>query len=210
MDAVRLGKIEEGAAAMGLRLSPGQLRLLGRHADLLLKWNKSINLTSITDPDEVVEKHILDSLAVVPVLPSGSLLDVGSGAGYPGIPAAIARPDLEVSLVESVQKKVAFLKSVLAELRLPGVRAYAVRLEGDPAREGLARVHAATARAVAPPREWLKLAEQYVLPGGVAVCMLGPADEAPDRAGDMVLQQELGYALPFSKAQRRLAVYKLV
>src|SRR5216683_2981492 len=98
MDAARLKKIEEGAAGMGLRLSPEQLQRLGRHVDLLLKWNRSINLTSITDPDEVVEKHVLDSLAVVPVLPSGSLLDAGSGAGFPGIPAAIARPDLEVVL----------------------------------------------------------------------------------------------------------------
>src|SRR6266851_9969029 len=107
---------------MRLRLDPEQLKLLGRHVDLLLKWNKSINLTSITDPDEVAEKHVLDSLAVVPVLPSGSLLDAGSGAGFPGIPAAIARPALAVTLVDSVQKKVAFLKSALAELRLPRVR----------------------------------------------------------------------------------------
>ena len=210
MDGARLRKIEEGAAAMGLRLSAEQLKLLWRHVELLLKWNKSINLTSITDPDEVAEKHVLDSLAVVPVLPSGSLLDAGSGAGFPGIPAAIARPDLEVTLVDSVQKKVAFLKSALAELRLPRVRAYAVRLEGNPSREELPRVDAAVSRACAPPREWLKLAEQYVLPGGVAICMLGSSDEAPERVGDLALQGQLGYSLPYSKARRRLAIYKHV
>jgi hypothetical protein len=69
-------------------------------------------------------------------------------------------------------------------------------------------VHAAVSRAYASPREWLPLAEQYVLPGGVAICMLGPADDVPDRLGGLVLQQELGYALPFSGAQRRLAIYK--
>src|ERR1700694_1707471 len=131
---------------MRLRLDAEQLKLLGRHVDLLLKWNKSINLTAITDPEEVLEKHVLDSLALVGVLPSGSLLDAGTGAGFPGIPAAIARPDLEVVLVDSVQKKVAFLKSVLAELRLPKVKAVAVRLEGNPSREELPRVHAALAR----------------------------------------------------------------
>src|SRR5204862_231669 len=115
---------------------------------------KSINLTAITDPAEVAEKHVLDSLAVVPVLPAGSLLDAGSGAGFPGIPAAIAKPELDVALVDSVQKKVAFLKSALAELRLPRVRAYAVRLEGNPSKEELPRVHAAVARAYAPPQEW--------------------------------------------------------
>ncbi|HUJ25175.1 MAG TPA: 16S rRNA (guanine(527)-N(7))-methyltransferase RsmG [Myxococcales bacterium] len=208
MDAAQLKRIEEGAAGMGVRLSQEQLKLLGRHVDLLLKWNKSINLTAITEPEEIVEKHVLDSLAVVPVVPSGSLLDAGTGAGFPGIPVAIARPDLEVVLVDSVQKKVAFLKSALAELRLPRVKAYAVRLEGNPSREELPRVHAAVSRAYASPREWLPLAEQYVLPAGVAICMLGPSDEVPERVGELVLQQQLGYALPFSGAQRRLAIYK--
>lgn len=208
MEAAQLKRIEEGAAQMRVRLQPDQLKLLGRHVDLLLKWNKSINLTSITDPEEVAEKHVLDSLAVVPVVPSGSLLDAGAGGGFPGIPIAIARPDLEVALVDSVQKKVAFLKNALAELRLPKVKAYAARLEGNPSREELPRVHAAVARALAAPKEWLTIAEQYVLPGGVAICMLGPADEVPERVGDLALQQELAYELPYSKSRRRLAIYK--
>jgi 16S rRNA (guanine527-N7)-methyltransferase len=208
VDAARLKKIEAAAAQMGIRLDGEQLKLLGRHVDLLLKWNKSINLTSITDPDEVLEKHVLDSLAVVPILPAGSLLDAGTGGGFPGIPVAIARPELEVALVDSVQKKVAFLKSALAELRLPKVKAYAVRLQGNPSREELPRVHAAVSRAFASPEEWLRLAQQYVLPGGVAICMLGPADEIPPHLEDMALQQELRYALPYSGAQRRLAIYK--
>ena len=210
VEAAQLRKIEEGAAQMGVRLGPEQIKQLGRHVDLMLKWNKSVNLTAITDPDEVAEKHVLDSLAVVPVLPSGSLLDAGSGAGFPGIPVAIARPELEVALVDSVQKKVAFLKSALAELRLPRVKAYAVRLEGNPSREELPRVHAAVARAYANPEEWLRLAEQYVLPGGVAICMLGPSDPVPTRTGALSLQQELAYALPYSGAQRRLAIYRHV
>jgi len=208
MDAARLAKIREGAAQMGVRLGPDQLKQLGRHVDLMLKWNRSVNLTAITDPDEVAEKHVLDSLAVVPLLPSGSLLDAGTGAGFPGIPVAIARPDLEVVLVDSVQKKVAFLKSVLAELRLPGARAVAVRLRGDPAAEHLPRVRAAVSRAVAEPGAWLALAEEYVLPGGLAFCMLGPSDPVPDRHGDLVLQRELGYRLPFSRAQRRVAIFQ--
>jgi len=208
LDAARLARIGEGAAQMGVRLGPDQLKQLGRHVDLMLKWNKSVNLTAITDPDEVAEKHVLDSLAVVPLLPSGSLLDAGTGAGFPGIPLAIARPDLEVVLVDSVQKKVAFLKSVLAELRLPKVRAVAVRLEGNPSREQLPRVHAAVARACASPEDWLRLAQQYVLPAGVAICMLGPSDKVPPQVGALALKQELSYTLPTSKAQRRLAIYK--
>jgi 16S rRNA (guanine527-N7)-methyltransferase len=208
VDDARLKKVEEGAAQIGVRLSPDQLKQLGRHVDLMLKWNKSINLTAITDPDEVVEKHVLDSLAVVPVLPSGSLLDAGTGAGFPGIPLAVVRPELEVALVDSVQKKVAFLKNTLAELRLPKAKAYAVRLEGNPSKEELPRVHAAVARAFASPEEWLRLAQHYVLPGGVAICMLGPSDPIPDKLDDLALVQELRYALPFTGAQRRLAIYK--
>jgi 16S rRNA (guanine527-N7)-methyltransferase len=208
VDAAQLRKIEAGAREMGIALSPDRLKLLGRHVDLLLKWNKSINLTAITDPDEVAEKHVLDSLAVAPVLPSGSLLDVGTGAGFPGIPVAIVRPELEVVLVDSVQKKVAFLKNALAELRLPKVSAVAVRLEGDPAEEDLPRVHAAVSRAFAAPVPWLTLARNYVLPNGVAVCMLGPQDAAPAQVEEMELQRELRYQLPFSKAERRLAIYR--
>jgi 16S rRNA (guanine527-N7)-methyltransferase len=200
--------LEEGAAAIGLRLDREQVSLLSRHVDLLLRWNKSINLTSITDPAEVVEKHVIDSLALAPLVPAGTLLDAGTGAGFPGLPVRIARPDVEVVLVDSVQKKVAFLKSALAELRLPGARAVAVRLQGDPAAEHLPRVRAAVSRAVAEPGKWLALAEEYVLPGGVAFCMLGPSDPVPEKHGDLVLQQELGYRLPFSRAERRVAIFQ--
>ena len=210
METIHLELVRQGAAEIGLRLDAEQVRLLGRHVDLLLKWNKSINLTAITAPAEVVEKHLLDSLALAPLVPGGSLLDAGSGAGFPGIPLAIARPNLEVVLVDSVQKKVAFLKNALAELRLPNVRAIATRLEGNPSREELPRVHSAVSRALAAPEEWLKLAVEYVLPGGLAFCMMGPAETIPERVGDLVLQRELKYQLPFSKADRRLAIYKHV
>lgn len=208
MDKAQLKLLEEGAAVIGLRVDAEQLRLLARHVDLLLKWNKSINLTAITDPAEVVEKHVLDSLAVAPLVPQGSLLDAGTGAGFPGIPIAIVKPHLEVVLVDSVQKKVAFLKNVLAELKLPKVRAVAARLEGDPANEDLPRVHCAVARAYAAPRPWLELADHYVLPGGLAICMLGPTEELPEQVGELRLEHQLGYLLPFSKAQRRLAIYR--
>jgi 16S rRNA (guanine527-N7)-methyltransferase len=200
--------LEEGAAAIGLRLDREQIALLSQHVDLLLRWNKSINLTSITDPAEVVEKHVIDSLALAPLVPAGALLDAGTGAGFPGLPVRIARPDVDVVLVDSVQKKVAFLKSALAELRLSGARAAAVRLQGDPAREHLPRVHAAVSRALAEPRTWLALAEPYVLPGGFVFCMLGRSDAVPQEHGELVLQKELGYRLPFSRAERRIAAFQ--
>jgi 16S rRNA (guanine527-N7)-methyltransferase len=208
VDPAHLKLLEDGAGTMGLRLGRDQLALLARHVDLLLRWNKSINLTSITDPAEVVEKHVLDSLAIAPLAPAGTLLDAGTGPGFPGIPVRIARSEVEVVLVDSVQKKVAFLKSAIAELRLSGVRALAVRLQGDPAAEHLPRVHAAVARAVADPGAWLELAEPYVLPGGLVFCMLGPSDRLPGASGDLVLEKELAYRLPFSGAVRRLGIFR--
>lgn len=210
MKPEHLKLLEEGAAAIGLRLHPEQRALLARHVDVLLKWNKSVNLTAITDPSEVVEKHLLDSLALAPLVPKGTLLDAGSGGGFPGIPIRIARPDVEVVLVDSAQKKVAFLKNFIAETRITGVRALAVRLSGDPAGEGLSRVHSAVARAFLPPPGWLMLAEHYVLPGGLVFSMLGPNDPLPKPPEDLVLQQELAYKLPLTQAARRVAVYKRV
>ncbi|GAC1599156.1 MAG: hypothetical protein NVS4B10_10200 [Myxococcales bacterium] len=169
--------IREGSRALGVQLDEQQLQQLDRQLALLVRWNKAINLTAITAPEEMVEKHVLDSLAVAPLVPRGTLLDAGSGAGFPGVPIRVARPDVEVLLVDSVQKKVAFLKTLLAELRLGEIRAHALRLAGDPAAEGLPRVHGAVARAFSALAPWLALAEPYLLPGGLVLCMLGPRDE---------------------------------
>ena len=194
-----------------LPLSAEQGTKVATYLGLLLKWNAKISLTALRDPEQIVQRHFGESFFAAEragVAEASSLVDVGSGAGFPGLPMAIYAPATRVTLIESQQKKVAFLKSALAELRLPGVRAYAVRLEGNPSKEELPRVHAAVARAYAPPQEWLQLAQHYVLPGGVAICMLGPAEEAPERVGDLALKQQLGYTLPFSKSQRRLAIYR--
>jgi 16S rRNA (guanine527-N7)-methyltransferase len=208
VEAKQVDALRQGAREIGLQLAADQVAALARHVDLLLKWNRSVNLTAITDPAEVIEKHVIDSLALAPLVPKGTLLDAGTGGGFPGLPVRIARPDIEVVLVDSVQKKVAFLKNLLAEMRLPGVRPVAVRLQGDPAAEGLPRANSAVSRAFAEPSQWLALAQPYVLPGGFAFCMLGPADAIPQSHGDLVLERELAYRLPFSRAQRRIAVYR--
>jgi len=136
--AEHLKLLEDGVATIGLRLDAEQRALLARHVDVLLKWNKSVNLTAITDPVEVVEKHLLDSLALAPLVPKGTLLDAGTGGGFPGIPIRIARPDVEVLLVDSSQKKIAFLKNFIAETRITGVQAIdgvaAVTFVGTPGR----------------------------------------------------------------------------
>jgi 16S rRNA (guanine527-N7)-methyltransferase len=198
----------EGAAAVGVRLSPEQVALLEQHVALLLKWNKSINLTALVDPLEVAERHVVDSLAAAPLLSPGLVLDAGAGGGFPGIPLRIARPDLDVWMVDSVGKKVAFLKAAQAALGLKGLQSKAVRLEGKPEKEGLPRVHTAISRAFAAPVDWLALASPYLLPGGSVFCLLGQRDEAPERHGALVRTRETSYQLPFSGAQRKIVEYR--
>ena len=205
-----LGEIvERGAAAVGVALSPRQVGLLEQHVALLLKWNKSINLTAIDDPAEVAEKHVVDSLAAAPLLPPGLLLDAGAGGGFPGVPLRIARDDLDVWMVDSVQKKVAFLKVLQASLHLPGLCARALRLAGKPEEEGLPRFRAVIARAFAAPSDWLELAEPYLQPGGSAFCMLGARDDAPERCGRLVRLREVVYRLPIAGARRKIVEYRL-
>jgi 16S rRNA (guanine527-N7)-methyltransferase len=170
----------EGSRALGLPLTQAQADALSWLAGELGRWSARINLTAILDPIEMADKHILDSLAVLRVLErdTGTLLDAGSGAGFPGLPLAIARPDLSVTLVDAVAKKVGFLKHAIAQLRLaPRVRAIHLKLQGHPASEGLTPFDAAVSRALAEPTRWAALAGPYLRPGGTLVVMAGSEAE---------------------------------
>lgn len=116
-------------ALMGFDLPPAARDSLLAYLDLLAHWNKTYNLTSVRDPAEMVSRHVLDSLSVLPWLRGATLLDAGSGAGLPGIPLAIVRPELQVTLLDSVGKKVRFLRHVQRELELPNVFPVQARLE---------------------------------------------------------------------------------
>jgi 16S rRNA (guanine527-N7)-methyltransferase len=205
--------LEAGLAALGLPLEPGAADRLERFADLLLRWNRQVSLTAVTDPADVAEKHLVDSLALLRLLgPARSLLDVGSGAGLPGIPLAIARPGLAVTCCDSVARKVAFVKAAAAALDLE-VRALAVRAEGDPGREGLPRTDLVVSRALADPARWLPLGSRYLAPGGHLVAMLArEADEAAlaelGRASGLLLERIDRFALPRSGAARANALFR--
>jgi len=110
-------------------LEPGQIEMLETHYELLVRWNRVVNLTSVTKPVEIVERHYCESLFVGANLPQGelSMADIGSGAGFPGIPIAILRPECRVALVESHQRKAVFLKETTRGL--PNARVLAVRAE---------------------------------------------------------------------------------
>ncbi len=128
--------LTEGIAAAGLNLPAGAEAKLGAYLTLLEKWNKTYNLTAIRDPDEMVTHHLLDSLAVIPIVeksaPAGrrfTLADIGSGAGLPGLVLAISRPDWMVSSIETVEKKAAFQRQAKIELGLVNVSIHCARVQ---------------------------------------------------------------------------------
>ena len=131
-------RLEEGLGALGLTLGPPAVDRLWAYAEALLRWNEKVNLTAITNPTEVVDKHLLDSLAVVPeVAGASTLLDLGAGAGLPGIPLAVALPELKCTLVDAVAKKVAFMKTGAVKAGVTGrVRAMHQRVAGRPRQRG--------------------------------------------------------------------------
>tara|TARA_B110001469_G_scaffold126668_1_gene144954 strand:+ start:839 stop:1456 length:618 start_codon:yes stop_codon:yes gene_type:complete len=121
-------QLERGMQKLGLENMPQVISKLLIYKELLIKWNKSFNLTSIKNR-EVVTHHFLDCLSIIPFIKSSSLLDVGTGAGLPGIIIAIVKPDIKVSLIDKVGKKIAFIKRVVAELEIKNIDTYHDRVE---------------------------------------------------------------------------------
>lgn len=157
----------------GEELSEG----LFRYAELLSEWNRKFNLTAITEEEEVEVKHFADSLSLLNVseIPEGAkLLDIGSGAGFPGIPVKLARPDLDIVLLDSLNKRITFLNTVIEELKLQGISAIHGRAE-ELARktEFRERFDVVTSRAVARLNLLCEYALPFVRQGGMFVAMKG-------------------------------------
>ena len=208
----------EGALALGLTVSIDQARTMGRHALELLQWNRITNLTAITDPLEVALKHYVDALAAAPWIKEGALiLDAGSGAGFPGIPLKILRPDLSVTLVDSVRKKVSFLKHAIRTLDLRDIDAVHGRLE-DLGRSPIhyEKYDLAICRAFSSLENFVNLTLPFLSPGGSLLAMRGRETD-PDQqvlSGPDADRLSLGgrcftiqvhrYRLPYLDAQRSL------
>jgi 16S rRNA (guanine527-N7)-methyltransferase len=182
--------VRDDLARLGIALPDEALPTLAKYLALLLGANEQFNLTAIREPEAAWRRHVIDSLTILPgldQLPAGaSVIDVGSGGGLPGIPLAVARPDLTVTLLESTGKKATFLRRCVAETPLPNVKVVQERAEIA----GQDRAHrqaysAVVCRAIGPMREVL----EYTLPlaklGGVVLAMKGPKAEAElDEAAD--------------------------
>jgi 16S rRNA (guanine527-N7)-methyltransferase len=205
--------LRRGAEALGIPLDDAARARLAGFAARLLAWNRKVNLTAVTDPAEVAEKHLVDALALLRSLGSArTVLDLGSGAGIPGAVLACARPDLQVTCCDAVGKKVAFVKAAAAALDLR-VQARAVRLEGHAGREGIAPAEAVVSRALGDPTRWVPLGSRYVAPGGALFAMLGreidgAALGALGSLEGLALETVDRFTLPVSGAQRAIARWR--
>jgi 16S rRNA (guanine527-N7)-methyltransferase len=215
MDRVFEQVLRAGIEALSLPVDEAAVARLIRFAELLGTWSKKVNLTAIKDPREVAEKHVLDSLVLLPALAGRkTLLDIGSGAGIPGVVVACARTDLQVTCCDSVGKKVAFVKTVAAELDLT-VRGVAVRAAGRPEKEGLPVAESVVSRALSDPERWVELGARYVAPGGQLLAMLGKGMErqhleALGLAHGLALIGVDQFELPFSRAARAVVRWERV
>jgi 16S rRNA (guanine527-N7)-methyltransferase len=125
--------LERGARALGLELAQVQIDQFLAYLDLLLKWNRKMNLTALRTPAQIISRHFLDSLLLLPHLPeTGRLLDLGSGAGFPGLPLKIVRPGLSIDLVEATAKKASFLKEAVRRLGVSDMNIFPVFLGKEP------------------------------------------------------------------------------
>jgi len=178
----------DGARALGLTLSPDQVDQFSRYAAELIDWNRRVNLTAISDPLEIVHKHFLDSLSVITACDlhaADRIIDVGSGAGFPGLPIRIARPDVRLALLEAARKKCDFLRHIVAALGLSDVAIVNARAEDagrDPAHRE--QYHVAVARAVAETATLVEYLLPFVRVGGRAVAQKsGEVASEVERAG---------------------------
>ena len=167
----------EGIAAMHLDVSPAQQDKLMDYLALMFKWNAVYNLTSLRDPMQMVTHHLLDSLAAVPAFAKAhNVLDVGSGGGLPGIVLAVVRPDMKVSMIDTVHKKTAFLTQVKAELSLTNVTVYTARVEQLQVSD---KFDVITSRAFADLSDFVNWSNHLLADGGRYIALKGvaPKDE---------------------------------
>jgi 16S rRNA (guanine527-N7)-methyltransferase len=169
-----LALLSEGVAALGLKLAPATLEQFTVYLDELRLWNTKTNLTGLKTVRDIVIKHFLDSLAVLPFLDgAASLLDLGSGAGFPGLVLKLARPRITLTLVEGRQKKTTFLEYLVARFKLTGVQVVQAHLTPSQAQAWEPKVDAVVSRAVVILPRLLELAAPLLAPGGRLLALKG-------------------------------------
>ena len=205
--------LEEGAANLNIHIDRKITDQFSIHATELIKWNRKINLTTITDPVEFAVKHFLDSIAPARVMPPcGRMLDIGSGGGFPGIPLKILIPSLSVTLIDASRKKISFLKDIIRKIKLTEINARQIRAE-EMAKEKTMEncFDVIICRAFS----WLDKIILKALPllakDGIIIAMKGKLSESElESAGKYNLSLTVEkYKLPYLELERSLVILKL-
>jgi 16S rRNA (guanine527-N7)-methyltransferase len=195
--------LDDGIAEMGLNVAPEQRTQLMDYLALMAKWNGVYNLTSLRDPMQMVTHHLLDSLAAVPAFfGARNVLDVGAGGGLPGIVLAITRPDMKVSLIDTVHKKTAFLTQVKAELGLANVTVYTMKVQDLKA----GPFDVITSRAFADLSDFVNWSGHLLAEGGKFIALKGvaPAEEQERLPGEWKVQELRPLSVAKLGAERHL------
>lgn len=189
-DSKLLDGLIKQASLFGFELTQSQQELILAYVALLQEWNQKMNLTSIRDPEKIITHHFLDSLVLAGHLPKRSgatLLDVGSGAGFPGAVCAIAYPTLQITLVERIQKKAAFLLALRRRLHLN------FQVLNEDLQKVVGTFDIVVSRATFPPETWLKVGAPFVAKQGILCAMLGPNEKELATPLGFVKQLEFAY-----------------
>ncbi|MHA6205740.1 16S rRNA (guanine(527)-N(7))-methyltransferase RsmG [Dyella soli] len=196
-------QLERGIDALGLQLPVGAVERLLDYQALLARWNATYNLTAVRDPAEMVTRHLLDSLAILPHVQGETLADLGTGPGLPGIPLAIAAPGRQILLVDSNGKKVRFLREAIRSLKLEGVRAEQSRVE-----EVEGQFDCVTARAFASLADMLDWGGHLLTKDGIWLAMKGkqPDDELPGVPAGFEVRSIRALNVPGLAGERHLVV----
>lgn len=205
MGILTTDRIVEEVKKLGFEMSLSQAENLSRYAALLMKWNGVYNLTSLSDEEDVLRRHLLDSLTLVKAVSffkGMTVLDVGSGGGLPAIPLAIMKPEVSVTMVDAVKKKVLFLRQVILELQLKNAKAEHARVENlriDP-------VDMVTSRAFASLKDNIRLTENLLKPTGYWCLMKGklPEEEIRELPNSVVVEKIQKLHVPDSSFERHL------
>ncbi len=195
----------ETATVMGVPLEPGQQQKLEAYLDLLVKWNKTYNLTAIRVRQRMVTHHILDSLSLLPLLQEGRVADLGSGAGLPGIPLALLRPQQPVVMVDSNIKKSRFIQQAILELGLSNASVVHSRVEQFRPQQPFDTV---VSRAFTSLSQFLAAAAPLLRSGGEVIAMKGrwPEEEGGEVIEGFELKQVVPVTVPGIDAERHLVI----
>ena len=216
MESENRNLLVEGAEAFGIRLNQKQAEAFDLYLRELLKWNEKINLTAIRSEKGIVLKHFLDSLSVYPYLSKTvSLLDIGSGAGFPGIPLKIVQPSLEITLIDSVRKKVDFQKHIVRMLGLKGTEAIHGRIQNKEILQSMTgRFDTVISRAFSDLQTLLLLAFPFLKKGGILLAMKGELEKEEIRLFSKAeetryrLQRTASFFLPSSSFKRSILLFE--